>query len=137
MNIRDRANEPKQVVRSVGGGYDVYDYPRSEAEAVAARAAKLFEAQFKKASPAVGIDEQKVGNPSLYLEKRGTPFINFSQLDGNGSFGVVAESPSGELALEIQVSNGSVHTSEGQFDRWDKELRAPSWELICSEPDLF
>ena len=129
-------NNSQLLLRTLPGGYRVFDYPKEEARAVAERAAREFAPQFERSTPSVGIARQ--GVTAYYGRERGTPVLNFSLSDGNGSFGVVAERADGTLALEMQVSKGKVETGDGTFSRWDTELRTPDWELVATtDTELF
>lgn len=118
MHLNDHDNAPRHILREIGEGYSVYDYPKREACEVAERAAAAFARHFAHVSGAVGLAGQNV--PPRYLEVRGSPFVNFRLDDGNGSFGVVAETEARELPLEFLVHRGSVKTGGGEFQRWEK-----------------
>ncbi len=129
MTSLDRDREPRKPLRAVAEGYSVYDYPRDEAMAVAERAAVLFGSLFDRAVPSIGLAGQKVRR--MYLEVRGSPFVNFSSSERGNGPGVVAETQDGDLALEVYRCKGKILTGDGEYTRWDTELRAPDWRLIA------
>ena len=129
-------NEPRKVLRRTKDGYSVYDYPKAEAMAVAEKAAEQFKNRFNSVMPSVGLAGQDAARPHRYIERRGSPFLNFTFPDGKSSFGVVLENNQGGLALELHEYKGKVPTPDGVYSRWDWELRTPSWDLVASEAEL-